>query len=228
MEISREWNLDCYIAQVDIKSAFDRVKHSAVLNAIKTCGGSKQTLALLASLLQGTKTQFRLGNLITDCINLGRGVPQGSPESQTLFTISLSGTLRTLVTDWTRRGIGWVGATPHEIQTERVSQSDVGYADDLLLFANNLTDLETMIDELMSALLPTGLEVGPEKTQWIRRTSRNRRGNDEVLRVGSTSITKSQNLVFLGCLLQPDNNDLMSIDHRRKKGEQAWHAWKKS
>lgn len=117
--------------------------------------------------------------------------------------------------------------TPHEIQTERVSQCDVGYADDLLLFANNLTDLETMINELMSALLPTGLEIGPEKTRWIRKTSRNRRGNDEVLKVGSISIAESQNLVFLGCLLQPDNNDLMSIDHRRKKGEQTWHAWKK-
>ena len=52
-EVSREWVLKVYAVQIDLKKAFDRVLHSAVLRSIALQGPSGHCVAVLAALLPG-------------------------------------------------------------------------------------------------------------------------------------------------------------------------------
>ena len=80
-ELSREWGKELCLVQLDLCKAFDRVKHSAAILALKLQSASLQCIAVFCAMMLCSSMAFTLGGITTQQIKLDRGLPQGAPES---------------------------------------------------------------------------------------------------------------------------------------------------
>ena len=80
-ELSKEWGRELYVVQVDLCKAFDRVKHTAGIQALKLQGASLQCVAVFCMLMRLSAMCFNLAGAVSDYVDLMRGLPQGAPES---------------------------------------------------------------------------------------------------------------------------------------------------
>ena len=99
-ELSREWGLKLYVVQLDLCRAFDRVKHSAVIRALKLQGCSLQCIAVLCALLSQSQVAISLGHVKASSVDMLRGLPQGAPESPMIFVLIMEYVLRPLLWRW--------------------------------------------------------------------------------------------------------------------------------
>ena len=97
LELSKEWGKSIFMAQLDLRKAFDRVAHSSVVNALKLQGASLQCVAVLCAILNQSTAAVTLGHVKAMPILMQRGLPQGAPESPLLFTLVTEAVLRPLI-----------------------------------------------------------------------------------------------------------------------------------
>ena len=128
-ELSREWNQRIFVVQLDLRKAFDRVRHSAVLAALKLQGASLQLVALVSQLLTQNDARIRLGHASSTQVPMARGLPQGAPESPLLFILVVEMVLRPLLDQWQHRGRGW--------NMDSLWLQSVNFADDILLVSSS-------------------------------------------------------------------------------------------
>ena len=75
-ELSKEWKVPLFAAQLDLKNAFDRVLHSAVLAALRFQGASVQCLAVAAALLKQSTAKISLAHVSTGNVTLNVYCPR--------------------------------------------------------------------------------------------------------------------------------------------------------
>ena len=125
-----------------MSKAFDKVKHSAILRALQRQGAGDQLTAFVASMLQQSTIKLGLGSASTRTIDLDRGVPQGGPESPSLFISVTDMALAELLDGWRARGFAY--------NIDGVWLPIVAYADDVLVLAQSGEDLQIMLAEVSS------------------------------------------------------------------------------
>ena len=106
-EMSREWSRSIFLVQLDLSKAFDRVKHSSVIKALKLQGCTMQCLAVICAILAQSQISPVLGHVEAGAVKMHRGLPQGAPESPLLFVLVIELVLRPLLTRWRASGSGW-------------------------------------------------------------------------------------------------------------------------
>lgn len=203
------------ILGLDIKKAFDNVRHDSILDAISSLNLGSSFHAFVRSFLCGRKAILKVGDLESDVQALGnRGTPQGSVLSPLLFNIVMAGLSRQL------SGISDVG---HTI-----------YADDITIWCRGGSDgtveaaLQEAIDTTESFLEDTGLSCSPEKSELLLykpvRRGRRPRGwvppleNDIHLRTKSgRSIPKVASIRILGMTLEATGTNTITIKRLEKK-----------
>ena len=213
-ELSKEWNVPLYVAQLDLKKVFDRILHSAVLDALRLQGASVQCLAVVAALLKNSTSKISLGHVSTVSIRLNRGLPQGAPESPLIFVIVIDMVLNKLLRTWKARGSGW--------SFSGLSVSAVCYADDIMLPSTSNKDLQLMISEVIQTFSTVGLEVGTDTCHWSSSTSKRK----EKLRFGEDRVNWESTLTFVGTILDLCGSDASAMEHRIVQGTKVFHKWK--
>ena len=213
-ELSREWKIPLYVAQLDLKKAFHRVLHSAVMNALRMQSASCQCIAIMCALLLQSKAAGSLGHVRAPAVHMHRGLPQGAPESPLLFTLVTELVLRPLLARWKQRGSGWSFSGLHVVV--------ICYADDIILVSERKIDLETMISETITAFASVGLEVGTGKSHWSSYPSR----SGEKLVFGQDRVTWEASLTFVGTILNFNGKDGLAIDNRIAQANKVFWKWK--
>ena len=214
IELSREWAHPVFMVQLDLKKAFDRVLHSAIIQSLQLQGASLQCIAVVCRILLQSSLAISLSNVTTEGIQLQRGVPQGAPESPLLFILVTEMVLRGLRAKWQSRGDGW--------SLDGTWLDAVCYADDVILLASSKARLERMVADTMVAFSQVGLEVGAEKTHW----SSIPRMPSAALRVGTERVAWTSHLTFVGGVVSFDNNSAEAIQYRMTQAEKVYHKWK--
>ena len=214
-ELSREWDKGLFVLQLDLSKAFDRVKHSAIIRALKLQGCSLQCLAVLCAMLQNSKTSATLGPFTSDPVDLDRGLPQGAPESPLIFTLVTELILRPLLHTWSRRGSGW--------RLDAFWLAAICFADDILLVSESRRDLERMFTEVVMAFAEAGLEVSVSKCHF---TSYPAKPNSRVALRGD-SIAWEQSITFVGCVIDICGNDGAAIAYRQAQATKSFYKWAK-
>ena len=213
-ELGREWGKPVFAAQLDMSKAFDRVKHSAVLQALMELGASAQHLGFLASLLLKGSTVLRLGNVRTRKVHLDRGVPQGAPESPWLFIAVTDMVLNRKQLDWASRGIGF--------SFDGVWLPAIAYADDVMVLANSEEELAQMLAEVAVAFGEVGLELNMAKTNY---TSSLPACNSCIL-VNGEKIKWRKSIIFLGSSVTlSSGNDETAMRHRKAAATGVFEEW---
>ena len=87
-----------------------------------------------------------------------RGVPQGAPESPFLFILVTEMALASLHDSWAKRSLGYL--------IDGLWLPEVADADDVVLLAMSIADLQTMLLEVEKAFAAVGLTLNLGKTNF--------------------------------------------------------------
>ncbi|KAG0444479.1 hypothetical protein HPB47_013748 [Ixodes persulcatus] len=193
------------ILGLDLQSAFDRVKHSAILSQVSKLNMGERSYNYIKDFLTDRIAELRAGDLQTQERELGStGTPQGSVISPTLFNLVMIGVAEKLA----------------DIENVRHTI----YADDITLWVTGGSDahiesaLQAAVDAIENQLEGTGLECSPSKSELlIIHPTNNGRGKTrqreyEKIRI----VTKSGNVI-------PEVGKIrilgMVIEKHRRNGE---------
>ena len=148
-----------WVVEGDIRSCFDEISHSALMERVRARVGDKRVLALVKAFLKA-------GILDEDRVlrETDAGTPQGSILSPLLSNVALS-----VLDEYIAQAPGGPGASRndrltrrrHGLPNYRLSR----YADDwCLVVSGTKADAEALREEIAGVLSTMGLRLSPEKT----------------------------------------------------------------
>ncbi|XP_045460954.1 uncharacterized protein LOC123671253 [Harmonia axyridis] len=154
IEKSIEYNRPLVIAFVDFHKAFDTVELSAVLDSLQKCRVDYRYTKLIYNIYKNATMMVRLHEN-TNLIRIGRGVRQGDTMSPKLFITVLESAFKML--EWSGKGLNIDG----------LNLTDLRFADDIALFADNLQDIRKMLEDLQEVCVQVGLKINISKTKFM-------------------------------------------------------------
>ena len=124
------------------------VDHRAAFKATRLQSQSPFSMALIATIWDGSCMKPRLGSISSDEVRKSRGLPQGALELSVVFTM--------MVRSWNTRNLSW--------SLDGFVLPAICYADDVVLVAGSVWAAETMVEETIGTLKEVGLAVGAENS----------------------------------------------------------------
>ncbi|XP_077553406.1 uncharacterized protein LOC144168262 [Haemaphysalis longicornis] len=192
---------------LDLQSAFDKVRHSAILAQVSRLGLGERTYNFIRNFLSHRTVEIQAGDVQLPERELGSvGTPQGSVISLVLFNLLMIGVAQQL------SGIPQVRYT---IYADAITLWVPGGSDDHIE-----TTLQEAVDAIEDHLANTGLRCSPRKSELliIPPPGRYRKKAEEdsttiTLRTSDgTVITKVSNLRVLGMLLEASRSNGATVD----------------
>ncbi len=206
---TEEYNQPLCLAFVDYEKAFDSIETWAVLQSLQRCQIDYRYIEALKGLYENATMSVRLQDQNSKPIQLQRGVRQGDVISPKLFTTALEDVFKLL--DWSGFGIN--------INGEYITH--LRFADDIVVMAETVEDLNTMLDGLSRASQQVGLKMNMDKTKIMS----NARVVPTPLKVGDTTLEVVDNYVYLGQTVQLGRSNFeKEVNHRIQLG---WAAFGK-
>ena len=133
-----------YMCFVDLEKAFDRVPRKVIEWALRKKGVTERLVRAVMQLYEGANTKVKVGKGMSDAFNVKVGVHQGSVLSPFLFAIVMD-----VVCGDVMEGLLF----------------EILYADDLVLMAESMEELQSKFDRWKSAIEKKGLKVNMGKTK---------------------------------------------------------------
>ena len=143
---------------LDIAKGFDKINHSVIMLKLMTRNVPIVLINLLLYWYNISQNIVRWKGLMSEPYKLLAGVRQGGVLSPTLFSIYVDDFLK----KFNRFGCYLYG----------ISISAVMYADDLVLLAPSIAEMQTMLNYCVEELNRLDLNINPAKTKAIRIGSR--------------------------------------------------------
>ena len=103
---------------------------------------------LSAAIWNGSCMKARLGTVLSNKVQISRGLPQGAPESPVVFT---------LIKSWKIRKLAW--------SLDDFVLAAICYADDVVLVVTSVAAAEVMVAEVIANLIEVGLSVGAQSPE---------------------------------------------------------------
>ena len=207
IEKSNEYNKPLCMAFIDYEKAFDSVKTSAILKAMKNQGIEETYVMVIEDIYKASTASVRL-HKISNKIPIGKGVRQGDTISPILFIACLEEIFRKL--DWEDLGINVDGEF---IQNLR-------FADDIVLFSEKAEELQQMIQDLCRESLKAGLKINREKTKVMF----NKNAISKVIKVEGVTLEQVEKYNYLGQLIHVGASHEKEVKRRIALG---WAAFNK-
>ncbi|KAL0839312.1 hypothetical protein ABMA28_016056 [Loxostege sticticalis] len=181
IEKSTEYQIPIWLAFVDYKKAFDSVETWAVSESLRNARVDNRYINIIESIYSNATLKVAIP-YHTKPVKIQRGVRQGDTISPKLFTLVLEDVFKKL--DWEDKGLSIAGAR----------LSNLRFADDVVLFASDPEELQTMVHELHNASLNVGLEMNLTKTKVMTTDTE----STAVIKVRGTPLEIVNKYVYLG------------------------------
>ena len=151
-----EWNLPLWALSVDLRKAFDKLEHNALLSSLSELGLPSEYVALLKCIYSE-----QIGTVNGVSFPIYRGVRQGDILSPMLFNAATEVIMRR----WKQRlrTHGFLLATGDDGRR----LTNVRFADDLVLFGKSFAEIEQMLEALIEEFARAGLVVNGSKTKLL-------------------------------------------------------------
>ncbi len=159
IEKATEYSRSLVLLKLDIAEAFDRLRHDAIAKALFHFGVPEPLVAAFLRELCSGRIQIRTPDgLLTEPIDLQRGVRHGGCSSPFFFVVTLAILLLPATDAWAREHQGFV--------LDDLLVSLVCFADHIVIVAQHVVMAISMLLKLISALSGAGLTVQPQKPCW--------------------------------------------------------------
>ena len=145
---------DLYACFIDYAKAFDRVKHSEMVEALARTGIDGKDIRIITELYWNQKAAIRVGQELSEPAAIKRGVRQGCVLSPYLFNI---------YTEYIFRESNHMNG----LNINGTNINNIRYVDDTTLLANSNEDLQRIFDVVKSTSEQKGLDMNLKKTKTM-------------------------------------------------------------
>lgn len=175
------------VAALDIKSAFDCVKHSSLIQELNRMGIARNIIELLKSYFTGRKARIQIDGA-QETIAVNRGLIQGSKLSPLCFVAAIDKVLK---------------AAESCNTYPEISMEIIAYADDITIVISHKHDYDLVrnilaktIGSIMNELSTLGLFLSPEKIIFMT----NKVNPPGSLRINGQNIKLEEQVKILGVI----------------------------
>lgn len=180
-------NKDVHIAFIDYEKAFDRIKHQKMMHVLRKVGVDDKDIKIIANLYWHQTANVRVENETTDDIEIKRGVRQGCVLSPILFNLYSEEILAEALNE-SQEGIRINGEIINNIR----------YADDTVLLADSIGDLQALLFKVHSTSKNMGLNMNISKTKYMIISKTPPSNNLQIL-LDKRTIEQVHQYKYLGC-----------------------------
>ena len=206
IEKNRERGNDLFLCFIDYAKAFETVVHETLWNDMRAMGFQTHIILLLKTMYDQQKAAVRTTYGPTDWLEIGQGVHQGCVLSPHLFNIYSESIMRKALHD----SEGEVMVAGHKVTNLR-------YADDVVLIAASMTELQELVDRVKTESERSGLFLNVKKTKVMKiRKNPDIDDNDSNFTVNNDAVENVTDFTYLGVTFTDNYDD--SKETRRRIG----------
>ena len=199
LQKTSEHRIPLAIAFIDYKKAFDSVISSKVMDSLRVQGIEEAYIRTLEYIYNNSWAVIRLEKE-SESFKILRGVRQGDPISPSLFTSCLELVFQQL--DWDQKGIRIDGEYLNNLR----------FADDIVLLANNVNELQGMVEDLNKESKKVGLEMNLDKTVYL--INRNIDQTSTGVTVNGVKLKRVDEYTYLGQIITENGSSDKEITRR--------------
>lgn len=177
-----EFDKPLYICFIDYSKAFDSLYHEAIWKSLTEQGINQDYIVIIKEIYKNSTAHVKLEAAGTP-FPIRRGVKQGDPLSPNLFTAVLESIFKEL--SWDNMGI----------KIEGKYLTHLRFADDLVLLADEPTELQIMVESLCQHSRAVGLVINQDKTMVM--TNRER----VPISIDNRTLEYVEDYIYLGHLI---------------------------
>lgn len=210
---ARDMNVKVYACFIDYKKAFDCIQHDKLAQILKSIGVNAEDLRFITNLYWNQTAEVRVDQRTTEQIKILRGVRQGCVLSPLLFNIYSERIFEEAID----QGLG--------IKINGVAISNLRFADDTVILAENMHQLQEIMNCIVHHSALHGLQINTTKTKLLIFSKTAVR--DEMLYVGGRPIDQVSSYKYLGALVNENNDPKSEVLSRIEQARCAFFAMKK-
>ena len=205
IEKNREYGKNVFLCFIDYRKAFDMVSHSVLWSVMASMGYPAHIIDLLKQLYGQQKAAVRTSHGLTDWFTVEQGVRQGCILSPHLFNIYSEQIMRNALD-------GFVGS----VKVGGRTISNLRYADDVVLIANSMDELQDLVNRVKESSLQFGLALNSNKTKVMKivKNSQNTKDAEHIIVNNNEIIENVKEFVYLGTLITNNYDDTKEIRRR--------------
>ena len=209
-------NVDVYTCFVDFEKAFDQIRHDKLMSILKSLNLDDRDVRIIANLYWNQSANIRIEGSLSESIQIKRGVRQGCILSPLLFNIYSEAILNEALLNLSDKGIN--------INGERVN--NIRYADDTVLIAENIADLQMLLEAINAACNSYGLKINVKKTKFMV-VSKEQNIQAHPLHLNNEAIEQVHQFKYLGCYLTEQGSCTEEVSIRIEQARSAFIKIKK-
>ena len=195
-----EMQRDVFLCFIDYQKAFDTVRHEEMMRMLAQLGIDKKDIRVIRNLYYQQKAAVRVGDELTETVDIKRGVRQGCVMSPDLFTLYGEVIMREIEE---MEGFSIGGRNVNNIR----------YADDTVLVADSAEKLQALVSEVNRASEEKGLKINREKTECMVVSKRSE-APDCPLQIEQEPVGKVEQFQYLGSMVTADARCNVEIKRR--------------
>lgn len=194
-------NQPIYVCFLDYNKAFDRVRHDRLIQLLRKKNLDTKDIRIISHLYYNQTATIKEGNELSEDIEIRRGVRQGCVLSPALFNLYSEEIIQEALTE-EMAGIKVNGRPINNLR----------FADDTVLIAECLEDLQRMIDQVVKSSEENGLTLNEKKTKlMVISKIQQHPGN---LTIHGEVIEKVEKYKYLGTIINESNDYTEEIKSR--------------
>ncbi|XP_071580242.1 uncharacterized protein [Temnothorax nylanderi] len=152
----RDMNINVFACFIDYRKAFDCVKHHKMIEILRATGIDSEEIRLISNLYWQQTAEVRLESATSETTLIKKGVRQGCVLSLLLFNIYSEAIFKEAL-----------GGVTGGIRINGRTINNIKYADDTVVLAENMQDLQNMIDRIVRHSESFGLFMNTTKTKTM-------------------------------------------------------------
>ena len=134
----------------------DRVKHTALVEIMKEVGLDSRDVRIIANLYWNQTAHVNIAGNKTEKTKIQRGVRQGCVLSPPLFNIYSEKIFQEALEGF-----------PEGIKINGKTVNNIRYADDTVILASSLEELQTLLKKINATNVKYGLNLNTSKTKYM-------------------------------------------------------------
>jgi len=212
-ERSLEHNNKVYVCFVDYEKAFDRVNWVKLMAVLESIGVDWRDRKLIKNLYMKQSAYVRIGDMLSERCEIGRGVRQGCSLSPLLYNIYDEAMMREAFEE-----------VDHGVKVGGQLIKTIRFADDKAVTASSQRGLQQLMDNVNRVTQEYGMKINVKKTKVMCITRKT--GGKVRIMIDGQKVEQVSQFRYLGSLISEDGYCEKDIRARIGMGKCAFLAKK--